>query len=146
MVPPQHPHVSANLHSATCHITTFLNYYNSDEQIHIVLFTIRLRGLLRTPSPVRWSYCCPLSTKHLNLLTSLYYCINYSHVFNSSFVVLMEKCLLRDQRDTHNLILYPTNVTPQVDLYKFITLSGDESESQSLGSIRNRASFADISS
>jgi len=47
----------------------------------------------------------------------MYYYINYSHVLNSPFVVLMEKCLLRDQTDTQNLILYPTNVTPQVDLY-----------------------------
>jgi len=48
MVPPQHPYVSANLHSATSHITTFLNYYDSDQQIHTVLFTIRLCDMLRT--------------------------------------------------------------------------------------------------
>jgi len=48
MVPPQHPHLSANLHSATSHITTFFNYYNSDQQMHTVFFIIRLWGLLRT--------------------------------------------------------------------------------------------------
>jgi hypothetical protein len=58
----------------------------------------------------------------------------------------MEKFHLRDQRDMQNLILYPKNVAQQVDIYYFITLSGDDSELQYLDSIRSRASFAYISS
>jgi hypothetical protein len=51
-----------------------------------------------THLPVKCSHFCTLSIEDLKILKYIYYRINYSHVFNSSFVVLMEKCHLKPKQ------------------------------------------------